>query len=192
METDMNATPELYQGVHPSVSSWRSRVAARKSLLSLHSRYVHLASRLQSFFLLFLRLTIAWQLAESGLGHLMNVQGTAQHFKEWGVPLPVLSVYISGTTEIVGGIMLILGFGARFIAVPLLINFIVAYAAASRDNLIQVIAGPKRLEGYDAVINDAAFTMIVLSLAMLAFGAGRVSVDYLIERRVQKAAAGTR
>ena len=188
----MNATSELNPGVHPSVSSWRSQVAARKSLLALHGQYVHLASNLQSFFLLFLRLTIAWQLAESGFGHLMNVQGTAQHFKEWGVPLPVLSVYISGTTELVGGIMLILGFGARLIAVPLLFNFIVAYATASRDNLVQLVFGPKRLEGYDAVINDAAFTMIVLSLAMLAFGAGRVSVDHLIRRRVQKAAAGTR
>ena len=76
--------------------------------------------------------------------------------------------------------------GARFISVPLLFNFIVAYLTASRAAVKQVFTGPNHLEGYDAVINDAAFTMIVLSLAMLAFGAGRFSLDYLVSRAMTR------
>jgi putative oxidoreductase len=157
-----------------------------ESLNLRYRQYAHLTSYLQSFVLLFLRLTIAWQLAESGYGHLTHVQETAQHFREWGVPLPTANVYISGTTELVGGILLILGLGARLISVPLLFNFIVAYATASRANVVQLFAGPKRLEAYDAVINDAAFTMIVLSLTMLAFGAGKFSLDSLMNRAMRK------
>ena len=145
-------------------------------------QYITIANSLQSFVLLFLRLTIAWQLAESGYGHLTHVQDTVENFRKWGVPLPTLNVYISGTTELIGGTLLILGLGARFISVPLLFNFIVAYLTASRANVFQLLTGPKRFEAYDAVINDSAFTMIVLSLSMLAFGAGRFSIDGIIAR----------
>lgn len=166
--------------------SYYSHLPAGRRLQAWHPHIVRLRDYLQSFVLLFLRLTIAWQLAESGFGHLSDLPGTAKHFREWGVPLPELNVYISGTTELIGGILLMLGLGARFISLPLLFNFIVAYATASRGNVIQLLAGPKRLEAYDAVINDAAFTMVVLSLSMLAFGAGKVSLDYLIVYMARK------
>jgi putative oxidoreductase len=187
----MNTTPNMHQPAHSSLPAW-PYVAWMKLLPAGYVKYVQKASHLQSFVLLFLRLTIAWQLAESGYGHLMNIEGTAQHFREWGVPLPVLSVHISGATELIGGILLILGLGARLIAVPLLFNFNVAYATASRGNLIQLFTGPMRLDAYDAVINDTAFTMIVLSLTMLAFGAGKASVDHCLKRVIQKRVAGNK
>lgn len=186
----MNTTSDMGTPAHSSLPAGWPYMAWIKLLHARYFQYVQKMSGLQSFVLLFLRLTIAWQLAESGYGHLTNIEGTVQHFREWGVPLPVLSVHISGATELIGGVLLILGLGARLIAVPLLFNFIVAYATASRGNLIQVLTGPARLEGYDAVINDAAFTMIVLSLVMLAFGAGKASVDYCLARMVQKWASG--
>ena len=37
-----------------------------------------------------------------------------------------------------------------------------------------------RLDGYDNVINYAAFTMLILALIMLAFGPGKASIDYLL------------
>jgi len=149
---------------------------------SLHTHYVNITSHLVPFVLLFLRLTIAWQLAESGYGHLTHVEDTVKNFREWGIPMPMLNVYISGTTELVGGCLVMLGLGARLIALPLVFNFLVAYATASRETLVHLVAGPSRLDAYDTFINDAAFTMLALALIMLAFGPGKISIDYLLKR----------
>ena len=142
------------------------------------------ASHLESAVLLGLRLTWGWQLVESGYGHLTHVQKTVEAFKGWGVPLPELNVYISGGTELVGGALLVLGLATRLISIPLVFNFLVAYATASRDTLKQLFLGPDRLDGYDKFINDSAFTMLVLALVMLAFGPGRASLDYLLRPKL--------
>src|SRR4051794_11665648 len=131
--------------------------------VTLHGRFTRLASNLQSGVLLFLRLTWGWQLAQAGYGHLTHIENTVEAFRGWGVPLPVFSVYVSGITELAGGTLLMLGLAARLISVPLFFNFLVAYATASRATLVQLAAGPNRLEAYDAFINDSAFTVLALA-----------------------------
>ena len=161
--------------------------AVNKALPRMLQKYDLLAggaSHLQSAVLLGLRLTWGWQLVESGYGHLTHVQKTVEAFKGWGVPLPEVNVYISGGTELVGGALLMLGLATRLISIPLVFNFLVAYATASRDTLKQLFLGPDRLDGYDKFINDSAFTMLVLALVMLAFGPGKVSLDYLLRRKL--------
>jgi putative oxidoreductase len=147
----------------------------------LYDLIVCIGSHLQSFVLLALRLTWGWQLLESGYGHLTHVQKTVEAFKGWGVPLPQVNVYISGGTELVGGALLILGLATRLISLPLIFNFIIAYVTASRATLTQLISGPERLDGYDKFINDSAFPMLILALAMLAFGPGKISIDCLLK-----------
>jgi putative oxidoreductase len=149
-----------------------------------HDLLVGGANHLQSAVLLGLRLTWGWQLVESGYGHLTHVQRTVEAFKGWGVPLPELNVYISGGTELVGGALLVLGLATRLISMPLIFNFLVAYATASRDKIKQLFLGPDRLDGYDKFINDSAFTMLVLALVMLAFGPGKASLDYFLRRKL--------
>jgi putative oxidoreductase len=139
------------------------------------------ASYLQSAVLLILRLTWGWQLAESGYGHLTHIQNTVDAFKSWGVPFPELNVYISGSTEILGGTLLIFGLATRVISIPLIFNFVVAYATASKDTFRELFHGMLQ-KGYDDFINDAAFSMLILALIMLAFGPGKASIDYLLER----------
>lgn len=163
--------------------------------MSTNRRYIYLTTRgydlllasgshLQSFVLLALRLTWGWQLLESGYGHLTHVEKTLEAFKGWGVPMPLLNVYISGTTELVGGGLLMLGLATRLIALPLVFNFIVAFLTASRSTLIQIIAGPQRGDGYDALINDNAFPMLVLALSMFAFGPGVFSIDRVLKHEL--------
>jgi putative oxidoreductase len=141
-------------------------------------------SHLQSFVLLALRLTWGWQLLESGYGHLTHIEKTVEAFKSWGVPLPMLNVYISGTTELIGGALLVLGLATRLIALPLVFNFIVAFLTASRATLVQIVTGPQRGDGYDAFINDSAFPMLILALVMLAFGPGLFSVDRILKYKI--------
>lgn len=148
----------------------------------LYNRFTGGAEYLQSAVLLMLRVTWGWQLLESGYGHLTHVQKTVEAFRGWGVPLPEVNVYISGSTELIGGSLLVIGLAARLISVPLIFNFLVAYLTASRGTLKQLFVGPGRLDGYDAFINDSAFPMLILALIMLAFGPGRASVDHLLGR----------
>ena len=148
----------------------------------LYDRFTGRAQYLQSAVLLMLRVTWGWQLLESGYGHLTHVQKTVEAFRGWGVPLPEVNVYISGSTELIGGFLLVIGLVARLISVPLIFNFLVAYLTASRETLKQLFVGPSRLDGYDAFINDSAFPMLMLALTMLAFGPGRASVDHLLGR----------
>jgi putative oxidoreductase len=133
---------------------------------------------LQSPVLLFIRLAWGFQLAESGWGHLTNVEKTAGFFTSLHIPFPVANVYLSGTTELVGGILLMLGLFSRLISIPLLFNFCVAYLTASHAAIKELL----HFQSPDDFINDSAFPFLVTSLLILAFGAGKISLDYLLEK----------
>jgi putative oxidoreductase len=131
--------------------------------------------------LLIIRLAWGWELLESGYGHITHIAATVDAFKGWGVPFPELSVHISATTELIGGALIMLGLGARFISIPLIFNFLVAYATASRDEFRNLFK-----QDPSHIVDDSAFPFLITSLLMLAFGAGRFSLDYLIARFLKK------
>ena len=76
------------------------------------------------------------------------------------------------------------GLATRLIALPLVFNFIVAFLTASRSTVVQLFAGPQRSDAYDAFINDSAFPMLILALAMLAFGPGKASLDQILRSKL--------
>lgn len=163
-------------------------------LLKGYGLFAHGATSLQSAVLLLFRLSIGWKIYLSGYRHLfVNLHGTIDAFRNsFHVPMPELSVYVSGTTELVGGVLLMLGLATRLISVPLAFNFLVAILTAGRKSVTQAIFGgkildpdsynPGHLGGLEAVIDDTAFPFLLTALATLAFGAGKVSLDYFIER----------
>jgi putative oxidoreductase len=144
----------------------------------LHFFLTRIGSCLQSPVLLLIRLAWGFQLAESGWGHLTNVGKTADFFTSLHIPFPVVSVHICGTTELVGGILLMLGLFARVISIPLLFNFCVAYLTASHAAIKELL----HFKNPDDFINDSAFPFLVTSLLILAFGPGKISLDYLLEK----------
>jgi len=130
---------------------------------------------LRSPALLLVRLAWGFQLYESGWGHLTHVGKTAQFFQSLHIPFPVANVYISGATEFVGGILLMLGLFSRLVSIPLLFNFCVAYLTASPGAVRELL----HLQKPDDFINDSAFPFLVTSLLILAFGPGRIALDAL-------------
>lgn len=150
-------------------------------LRPLYEKFESFASWLQSPALLLIRLAWGFQLFESGRGHLTHVEKTAAQFAEWHIPFPTLNVYLSGSVELLGGILLMLGLFSRVVSIPLFFNFCVAYATASPDAV-------KALFHFnpDDFINDAAFPFLVTSLLICAFGPGKISLDALIFRKVPK------
>lgn len=81
-----------------------------------------------------LRIYLAPIFIYAGMNKLSQVDNIAMYFKFLGIPAPELMVYGAGTTELVGGILLIVGLGVRWVAGPLMVTMIVAATTAHWEN----------------------------------------------------------
>ena len=59
--------------------------------------------RAKHVFLLIVRLYFGWGFISAGLGKLLNIEIHTGFFRDWGIPFPMLNVYLAGTTETVCG-----------------------------------------------------------------------------------------
>jgi putative oxidoreductase len=89
-----------------------------------------------------------------------------------------LNGYFVSGLEFGGGLLLVLGLGSRLIALPLVIDMMVAYILADREALFSIIANP------DKFTAAAPYTFLVASLLVLIFGPGDLSLDTLLTARV--------
>jgi putative oxidoreductase len=153
---------------------------------------------LQSAVLLLFRFSYGWEMYLSGYRHLHAVDNMVSNFQDWGVPFPRFNVYVSGFTELTGGILLMLGLATRLISIPLVFNFLVAILTASKMKVQQALLGGDHLKAYneghlgglEAIVDDTAFPFLMTSLATLVLGAGKVSIDHLIYRLWYQPRAG--
>ena len=81
-----------------------------------------------------LRIYLAPIFIFAGMNKLANADSVAFWFASLGIPLPTLSVYLAGTTELVGGICLLAGLALRWMAVPLMFTMVVAAVTAHWEN----------------------------------------------------------
>jgi putative oxidoreductase len=136
--------------------------------------FVRVSSNLQSPLLLTVRLYWGWQFMQTGWGKLNDMGKVISFFTDLGIPAPVLNAYFVSALEFGGGILLILGLGSRLIALPLVIDMIVAYIAADREALFSIFSNPDKFMG------AAPFTFLIASIIVLTFGAGKISLDALL------------
>ena len=151
-----------------------------KRLTSLYNVLIRIGHYLTPGVLLIFRLAWGWELFESGRAHLSNVPAMVERFQSWGVPLPHLNVFISGYTELFGGLFLMAGLASRLIAIPLFFNFCVAYLTASHDTVVNFFR-----QDPSNFIDDAAFPFLITSLLILALGPGPISIDWLLKSLVR-------
>ncbi|HZZ39626.1 MAG TPA: DoxX family protein [Acidobacteriaceae bacterium] len=144
---------------------------------SLYRRFQHGSAALESPFLLLVRLYWGWQFAQTGWGKLNHLAHVTQFFSSLGIPLPGFNAAFVSGLEFVGGILLILGIGTRFVGLLLAVDMIVAYITTDLSALASILSDP------DKFYSDAAYTFLIASLIVMIFGAGRFSLDYLIWRR---------
>jgi len=137
---------------------------------------VRVGNSLQSPLLLFVRLYWGWQFVVDGWGKLHNLPKVIEYFGSLGLPAPGPTAYFVSILELVGGILLALGLGGRFIALLLTANMTVAYITGDREALLSIFSDPDKFSA------AAPFTYLMASLVILIFGPGRYSLDYLIER----------
>lgn len=135
------------------------------------------AGGLRSPLLLAIRLFWGWQFYLTGKGKLLHLDRTTALFTDLGIPMPGLNAAIAGTTECLGGLLLVIGLASRLAAIPLVVTMVVAYLTADIDVVKGVFSDP------DAFVAASPFLFLLAALLILAFGPGKLSADHLIARR---------
>jgi putative oxidoreductase len=135
------------------------------------------ASLLQSPLLLAIRLYWGWQFFQTGKGKLMNHEKVTMFFDSLHIPFPSLNAYVAGTTETIGGLLLVIGLGSRLVSLPLIFTLSIAYLTAESDALKSIFSDP------DKFVSAAPFLFLLACLVILAFGPGKISVDWLLGKK---------
>lgn len=130
---------------------------------------------LRDFPSLIMRLILAYGFYMPAKMKWANMQGIASWFESLNYPLPVLNAYLAATTEALGVVLLIVGLGTRMISIPLIIVMLVAIATVHLGN------------GFDAGDNGSEIPLyyIIMLVNLLIIGPGRISLDYLISKRIK-------
>lgn len=149
-------------------------------LQSLYGSWVRLLIALQSVFLLVIRIIWGWAFFQTGSGKLKNFQSTVEFFTSLNIPMPEVNAAMAATTEMVGGLLLLIGLGSRIVTVPLIVTMLVAYATAHTAELKGIYSN------FDGFTEAPPFLFLYACLIVLLFGAGKFSVDYLIGRAKSK------
>lgn len=155
---------------------------SRASVLvqKLHDWLVMAMSSLQSPFLLVVRLYWGWQLSQTGWGKLHNLPHVTEFFASLGLPAPAAMAIFVSVMELVGGILLALGGLSRITSLAIAIDMIMAYALADREALLSFFSDPGKFYNADP------YTFLFAALLILIFGPGKLSLDTLVGRLIEK------
>jgi uncharacterized membrane protein YphA (DoxX/SURF4 family) len=125
---------------------------------------------------------------EGILKFVLPNQGVGR-FTKIGIPFPQFNASFVGGLEIVGGILLITGFLTRFIAIPFIIEMLVAMLSTK----VAIYLGTSPLPlppvppqtGLWAVLHEirSEYAQIIVVIFLLIAGPGRWSIDALLARK---------
>jgi len=143
-----------------------------KSLTKAYQYLIFFGGFLKSPLLLLCRLYWGLGFLYAGWSKLEDIDKFTQYLEELNMFAPHFNAYIGAYVEFVGGLFLLIGFASRLTAIPLIIQMCFAYFLAHREALIEV----------SLFVGASPFNFLLASLIVLAFGPGRFSVDYLLEK----------
>jgi putative oxidoreductase len=126
----------------------------------------------QGFPLVIARILLALMFVLAGIGKLTGLEGTAGYIASKGLPAPMLLAAAAGVLELVAGVLLIIGWQARWAALALAAFTLVAsvifhnyWSMPAEQQMMQQLMFMKNL----AVTGGLLF--------VFAFGAGALSLD---------------
>ena len=125
---------------------------------------------LQSWGITVLRIVIGFVFLMHGWQKFFQygLDGVAGVFAQLGIPFPYFSAILAATAEGVGGLLLLLGLGTRFAAVPLAFTMLVAWLTAHRGGFFLPAGG------------EYAITLLGATVALLLTGPGKLALDNLV------------
>jgi len=130
-------------------------------------------SSLQSISLLAARLIVAYGFWTPAWKKFGNIDAVTTWFGTLGIPFSLVGAYLSASTELLGVILLTLGFMTRLISIPLIVIMLVA---------IFTVHLPNGFHAADNAFEAILYYMLSLSL-FISFGAGKISLDHFIFKK---------
>jgi len=122
------------------------------------------------------RFVVGYTFMLTGWGKLNNLEFVTKNFIDWGIPFPHFMTPFVASWECFGGLFLILGLMTRICSGALAVTMIVAIISAKWAD----VGSLEDLLGFEESTYLAVFTWLAIS------GAGKASLDYLLERRFLK------
>jgi uncharacterized membrane protein YphA (DoxX/SURF4 family) len=103
----------------------------------------------------------------------------AGRFEKIGFANPEFLASFVASFEIICGTLMLIGFSVRIAAIPLFIIMMTAIATTKIPILVE--------KGFWQMAHDSRtdFAMTMLIIFLLIYGAGKLSVDYLIQRKLK-------
>lgn len=138
---------------------------------------------------LLLRMMAGSVFAWEGVLKFVYVNQGVGRFTRLGIPMPAATAAFVGVLEIVGGAMLLFGLATRLIAIPLMIEMVVAILSTK----VRLFLGTSPLPlppspptaGIWAVLHEvrSEWAQLLVSAFLFRAGAGRLSIDAFLARR---------
>ncbi len=140
---------------------------------NLYNNFVEGAGKLRDIPLLLFRLILAYGFYEPAMMKVKGLSGVAEWFGSMNYPLPMVSATLAMVTELAGVVLLILGLGSRLIAMPMMFVMVIATFTVHISN------------GFAAGDNGFEIPLyyFLMLFALVIYGSGKYSVDYLIAKR---------
>ena len=119
------------------------------------------------------RITVGAVFIGTGWGKLHNMAQTVEYFASLHIPAPAFQARLAALTELVGGVLVLVGLGARLACLPLAFTMLVAILTAKRADL----------DGLTTLLGFEEWSYIVFFVWLALAGPGPLSLDGLIARR---------
>jgi putative oxidoreductase len=144
------------------------------SIHSLSDRTITLLHKIGWIGPLLVRLTLGLVFLTTGWGKLHSLGDVTEFFRSLNIPAPGVQAAFVSTIEFAGGVLLILGLGTRIVSALLIGVMAVAIYTAKLPELHGVVD----------LANTVELTYLVMFVWLVVAGAGAISLDHLLGRRL--------
>ena len=111
----------------------------------------------------------------------MNLPTVTEFSESHGIPFPHAQAMLAGTTEVFGGLLLLIGLASRLISIPLMFLLTFAYLTADIDRVRVIFSNS------DKFVTADEFLFLFAVVVVFVFGPGTVSLDALIDKYFKRA-----
>ena len=147
-------------------------------LIAFYEKIVGLLGKLDWLPPLLARIALGVVFAQSGWGKMHNIDKVIGFFNELHIPAPEFQAHLVAYTELLGGLLVLIGLATRVASIPLSITMIVAIITAKAEEIHEI----------SDLLGMSEFLFILLFIYLIIEGAGKASVDYLLDRKIGKGA----
>ena len=100
------------------------------SVIKFYTHRVNNLAAVEFIAPLLLRIYLAPIFILAGLNKLNNIENVGYWFGSLGIPMPELMAWVAALTEVVGGVLLLIGLAVRVVSLPLMFTMFVAAVTA--------------------------------------------------------------